>query len=391
MNANMNTVGSGGRARRALRCLLLSALLLLLCAVGTACRGIGDSGEAPYDHLVTFDYNYGNLEANCPTQYLGVRDGGLVSIQPGYSDAFTLYEIKGHYLEGWYTAKTDGEGKPLKDSKTGMVLLDSKWDFETGTVGADMTLYARWVAESVLSFVDRETGELLYSMRATPGTSRKLPVQAEGAIIEKMPGHTVYGYFADAECTQPFTFPHIFGETDETVYVSLLEGTWLIVRTPAAFQKGVNAGANLYLDADLDFSQVATGWQVRDFGGTLNGNGHTIRGITLTLEGSRNKSNNFALFGTLRSKAYLHDVTFADVNISFSAKVNGTYAVAGFAWAAESGARVENVTLTGLLTYDFASAPTSTVTAWIAENGMKPEDANGCDYSGLVLRDAAAG
>ena len=351
----MNTVGSGGRARRALRCLLLSALLLLLCAVGTACRGIGDSGEAPYDHLVTFDYNYGNLEANCPTQYLGVRDGGLVSIQPGYSDAFTLYEIKGHYLEGWYTAKTDGEGKPLKDSKTGMVLLDSKWDFETGTVGADMTLYARWVAESVLSFVDRETGELLYSMRATPGTSRKLPVQAEGAIIEKMPGHTVYGYFADAECTQPFTFPHTFGETDETVYVSLLEGTWLIVRTPAAFQKGVNAGANLYLDADLDFSQVATGWQVRDFGGTLNGNGH------------------------------------ADVNISFSAKVNGTYAVAGFAWAAESGARVENVTLTGLLTYDFASAPTSTVTAWIAENGMKPEDANGCDYSGLVLRDAAAG
>ena len=84
-------------------------------------------------------------------------------------------------------------------------------------------------------------------------------------------------------------------------------------------------------------------------------------------------------------------MTFADVNISFSAKVNGTYAVAGFAWAAESGARVENVTLTGLLTYDFASAPTSTVTAWIAENGMKPEDANGCDYSGLVLRDAAAG
>ena len=57
VNANMNTVGSGGRARRALRCLLLSALLLLLCAAGTACRGIGDSGEAPYDHLVTFDYN----------------------------------------------------------------------------------------------------------------------------------------------------------------------------------------------------------------------------------------------------------------------------------------------------------------------------------------------
>ena len=79
-------------------------------------------------------------------------------------------------------------------------------------------------------------------------------------------------------------------------------------------------------------------------------------------------------------------MTFADVNISFSAKVNGTYAVAGFAWAAESGARVENVTPTGLLTHDFASAPTSTVTAWIAENGMKPEDANGCDYSGLVLR-----
>ncbi len=88
----------------------------------------------------------------------------------------------------------------------------------------------------------------------------------------------------------------------------LLEGTWLIVRTPAAFQKGVNAGANLYRMPTWIFAG-GDGWQVRDFGGTLNGNGHTIRGITLTLEGSRNKRNNFALFGTLRSKAYLHDVT----------------------------------------------------------------------------------
>ncbi len=387
----MNTVGAGGHARRILRCLLLAALLLLLCAAGTACRGVGESGEAPYDHLVTFDYNYGKLDANCQTQYLGVMDGGLISVQPGYSEAFTLYAIKGHYMEGWYTAKTDADGKPLTDSETGMVLLDSKWDFETGTVSTDMTLYAHWVSESVLSFVDRETGDVLYTLRGTPGTSRKLPVQAENAILEKKPGNTVYGYFADAACTQPFAFPYTFGEEDTTAYVSLLEGTWLIVRTPAEFQKGVNANANLYVDADLDFSQVAAGWQVRDFSGTISGNGHTIRGISLALEGSKNKSSNFALFGTLREKAYIHDVTFADVRISFDAKTNGTYAVAGFAWAAESGARLENITLTGSLTYNFASAPTSTVTAWIAENGMKPADASGCDYSGFALLDSAAG
>lgn len=371
------------------RTLLVTLALLTLLAFGVSCRSTR-AGETPqYDHIVTFNYNYGNKQdANCPPQYLGVKDGGLVGIRPGHSDSFALGAIQDMYMAGWYTPRLGEDGQPLTDPDTGVVLVDRLWDFETDTVTADVTLYAHWVEQPTLTFRDKDTGEALYTMREAPGTLREEPKTTLDNELGRE-GYTLRGCYADREGTTAFSWPYTFTEGDTTVWVSYIEGNWMMVRTPAEFDSGISANANLYIENDIDFSDSKTTWITRDFNGQICGNGHTLRGIHLKLEGSKNKSRNFALFGTLRESAWIHDVTFADVEIDFSARITGGYAVAGFAWAAKEGARLENVTLTGSLTYDISRAPTSTVSPWLADRAdADPADFPGCDWSGFILREA---
>lgn len=372
------------------RTLLITLALLTLLAFGVSCRSTR-AGEAPqYDHIVTFNYNYGNKQdANCPPQYLGVKDGGLVGIRPGHSDSFALGAIQDMYMAGWYTPRLGEDGQPLTDPDTGVVLVDRLWDFETDTVTADVTLYAHWVEQPTLTFRDKDTGEALYTMREAPGTLREEPKTTLDNELGRE-GYTLRGCYADREGTTAFSWPYTFTEGDTTVWVSYIEGNWMIVRTPAEFDSGISANANLYIENDIDFSDSKTTWITRDFNGQICGNGHTLRGIHLKLEGSKNKSRNFALFGTLRENAWIHDITFADVEIDFSARITGGYAVAGFAWAAKEGAWLENVTLTGSLTYDISRAPTSTISPWLADRtDADPADYPGCDWSGFILHEAA--
>ncbi len=375
--------------RLAVRALFVTLALMTLLAFGVSCRSTRAGDDPQYDHIVTFDYNYGNLDANCPTQYLGVKDGGLVGIRPGHSDSFTLASIQDMYMAGWYTPLLGEDGQPLTDPDTGLVLVDRLWNFESDTVTADVTLYAHWVQQPTLTFRDGDTGEVIYTMREAPGTLREEPKTTLDKELGRE-GYTLRGCYADREGTTAFSWPYTFTEGDTTVWVSYLEGNWMIVRTPAEFNTGIAANANLYIENDMDFSDGKTAWITRDFNGRICGNGHTLRGIRLELEASKLKSRNFALFGTLRESAWVQDITFADVEIAFSAQTTGNYAAAGLAWAAKEGARLENVTLTGSLTYDISRAPTSTVSPWLADRiDPAPADFPGCDWSGFILREAA--
>ncbi len=350
---------------------LLACLLLL-----SACKS--QSSERPYDHLVTFDYNYGNLDANCVQQYLGVKDGALVGIEPGYSDDFKLQEVTHYYIEGWYTPKLDTAGNPQVDPETGRVLLDRKWDFEKDTVTSDTVLYANLRHQLTLTYVDRATGEVIGSIAGKSGETRNKP---QSALEPKKEGYTFLGYYAEATGTEAFTWPYTFREDVENVnvYVDFIEGSWMVVDSAVAFNKGISANANLYLIADIDFSG-STPWITRSFGGTINGNGHKVTGIKLEQEGSKIFPSGFGLFSVLRAGAHLYDLTFEDVKIHFSAKSNMTFLVAPFATEAEKGARLESVTVTGQLVYDILKSPTSEVYDLIAKNGMRAEDVTDCDF-----------
>ena len=72
--------------------LLVCALVALaLCITLSACDN--SQAKPQYDYLVTFDYNVGTLDANCQTQYLGVKADKLVGLKPGARDDFKQYEL----------------------------------------------------------------------------------------------------------------------------------------------------------------------------------------------------------------------------------------------------------------------------------------------------------
>jgi len=356
--------------------ILLSVFFLISCGKETTTR--------PFDCLVTFHYNYGKMNVDCPDQYLGVKTGQVVAIMPGYSESFKEYEVPGYYLDGWYLPEVNAAGEPVVDKETGRVRLAERWDFATGTVTSDMTLYANLVEQPTLSFVDADTGAEVSSIRGNPGTQRQQPSQT---LAPKKEGYTLFGYYQDPECTQPFAFPYTFTKENETAYVKFLAGNWLFVDDAAGFQKGVQNNLNLYLTADIDFAQYP--WVTSDFNGTINGNGHKLTGITIDKVGSRNNLVNFGLFGRLGANTHIYDLEIADVSIRFTAQVQGTYQVAPLAQEMVSGARLERVTVSGSLTYDISVAPTTEVYPLVA-TGKVPDGAfTDCTFT-ITLTDAKA-
>ena len=104
--------------------LCMTAILAVAIALLVGCDVGGIEYE--YDYMVTFDYNVEHLgvATNCETQYMGVniKDGGKV-IAPGSHESFKTFEISNFYNKGWYTAKTDENGNPVKDAE-GKIVLD---------------------------------------------------------------------------------------------------------------------------------------------------------------------------------------------------------------------------------------------------------------------------
>ena len=323
--------------------LIISMLTLIVtCSFFVACND--SESEKKYDHLVTFNYNVGDLGEGFENQYLGVMDGSVVALKPGDLDAYKEASLKGYYIEGWYTAKTDSDGKVIV-GQDGRVTLDEKWDFEKDTVSSNMTLYANFVQQASLVI---KGGDKDVVFTGLPGSTRKEP---SSALAPKRNGYTFLGYYTDDTYTQKFTWPYVFEAGVTTnVYALFMEGDWKIVSTADDFILALGAKKNIYVTADLDFTgkKWPTGL---NYGGEIAGNGHTFTGIEFAIEASKSFNSNFALFGTLSSTAYLHDFTIENAQLSFSdgGFVSVEYKVALFAWKMEAGVKVENVTVSGTI------------------------------------------
>ncbi len=305
----------------------------------------GQSKEKKYDHLITFDYNVGNLGEGFDKQYLGVKDGSIVAIKPGYSDAYKEAALAGYYIEGWYTAKTDADGNVLI-GEDGRVVLDKKWDFANELVSADLTLYANFVQQASLVIVGGDK-EVVFT--GLPGASKTEPNKA---LAPKKAGYTFLGYYADAEYTEKFVWPYQFeaGVTTQ-IYAYFMEGEWELVSTADEFTRAFAAKKNIYVTADLDFTGKK--WpQGSSYGGEIAGNGFTFKGIDFKIEANKTTNENFGLFGTLLSTAKLHDFTIEDAKVSFTdggfQKIGVTVAL--FAWKMEAGVKLTNITVSGTLT-----------------------------------------
>lgn len=356
--------------------LILVVLALLATTVLTACSG--KTKQKEYDYLVTFNYNVGNLTTLCKDQYLGVFEGKTVALHPEKNgEHMKEIEVEGYFVEGWYVAKKNSDGAVVIDPETNRVVLDRKWNFDTETVTSDMTLYANLQRQASLFYVDRATGEVLKTDIGKPGAIKNEP----GALAPKKNGYTLLGYFVNEEGNEKFSWPYTYGETDGTVYCEFLEGNWTVINNPRAFTT-IASSAKVYLTADLDFSEVT--WVPKSFDGEINGNGHKITGINYTKE-LTSTNDTVALFISLGANAYIHDLTIEDAHLSVNTvKAGAPINVAFFAYSTMEGAKLENVTVSGTLSYkNFVSKDEETGKTQIGDiepftfvvnNGMKEED-----------------
>lgn len=357
--------------------LLVCALVALtLCVVLSACNT--SQAKPDYDYLVTFDYNVGTLDANCQTQYLGVKANSLVGLKPGTRDDFKQYEASGYYLEGWYLPEKDADGNVLVDEETQMVKLSEKWDFSTMRVNSDVTLYARLLRVPTMIFVDRATGEEVKRENGTPETRKERP---SSVVAPTKEGYTLYEYYAEATGDATFAWPYDFGTEDVTVYVEFIEGSWYIAKNEDQFSAGLSSNENIYLDCDLDYT--GKNWTYRGFNGTINGNGHTIKGITVTRDCDKNRIG-AGIFGTLGAKANIYDLTIENAVVNFNVKMaNGEFSGGFFAYEARQGARISNVKIIGgTLNCNFGSNVTSSAYKWIAKDSSETTN---CDYDDITI------
>ena len=364
-----------------------AVLVTALIIVGVISAMNGGGEENPYaandaDNYtvsVKFDANGGFFTTNTSVIVdsfdKAQLESGIALLEPGDAvrgnNAFTAVK-NGYFLAGWYAKRsengTDGKGEPV-------YTYSEKWDFAKDRLTKEiaqtetsaepvLTLYAAWVPMFQIELYDMETGDLLKTMNYDPSAGKALTLPAwdkeTGAMemndFPERSGYTFSGAYLDAAGTQlveteqlthPGTVDYTNGTAkDETfkLYIKWMEGEWYHIYNAQQFVDNASVVGNYVIHADLDFKDEKwpTSLMHGTFEGSIQGNGHTFKNITLT---QTNKSKNSAgLFGQLAKSASITDVAFE--NVTFTIK--GGTRVAGTAYGLLAGVVSDGVTLSGV-------------------------------------------
>lgn len=392
-----------------IKLLICCLAVLLLCATLAACNKYEPEH---YDYLVTFDYNLGDL-GNPIKMYLGLLDpdkengvGSIIGMRPGFNTStFSEATIAGYYLEGWYEPLLDAEGNLQydEDNHNMVKLQPEEFDFKNHRIHESITLYANLVKSPRMRFIDADTGDVVSEMDGRkPGETRTRPTGslAPQKTVNGEPYTFMGEYYATRECNEneKFTFPYEFGEEDVDVYCKFIKGDWALVTNSNELVSALSNGHNIYLMNDIE----AKNFSSANYNGEFNGNGYTVSGITLNYTGqnaiTRFNQANVGVFRSLMGRAYVHDVTFADVviNVATTNTSGGSQealsaSIGMLAAEAREGARVENVTISGTLTcnaYTMQCVKGNQITLHPFIAGLRDFNFDkivNCDYSGVKV------
>ena len=420
--------------------------IILVCAVfASACSGSNDGidpGDWGYDRCVIYDALGGIINSRGSREVYYMNNSYL--FEPSGTTNMLVEPVKdGYILAGWYTAKedvTDANG-----NTTYKFSAEDRWDFDEDRITENMTLYARWIPQGKVDYVNAATGETVFSKNITADS----PIQelSQGTLSLSTPqGYSFAGYYADAACTIPYdftTYEHVellmeneeiysklaarfpqyfeaaeYVEPEETgedaeqeaaaedtthlyinkagyklltedpaalaeiraykdqlieenieayqantasrvVYINFTKGLYVRVSSVESLKKGgkysfagvdaVGSEINGYiLDADLDFSGIKL--EIADsFNGTIEGNGHTIRNLTVKLSSKKidTDKEKFGGIAVNMDGAVISNVVFEDCALEISVNP-GIKVTAGFFAAEAKNTTVENCTFRNL-------------------------------------------
>lgn len=187
--------------------LLITILIILTGLLLTSCSTVGkaaDPSEWGFDSMVTYDALGGVINNRGIRETFYLKNSYL--FEPSGTTNMLIEPIRdGYILAGWYTAKedlleggADGTGYAFKP--------EDRWDFNEDRVqDEDMTLYARWVPQARVNYVDPLTDQVKFSKNITGNDAIK-PLSAAAEQLIAVPGMTFDGYYADKalKITYPF-------------------------------------------------------------------------------------------------------------------------------------------------------------------------------------------
>lgn len=184
-------------------------LAALLCA-GTlstmSCSKSGveiDPGLWGYDCEVVYDALGGiiNTKGVRTTYY---QSNSYLFYPSGTTNMLVKPVKEGYVLAGWYTDKED-----IVDENGNVVgysfRAEDRWDFEEDRIQEDTTLYARWIKQPTVDYINVDTGETVFNKKITAAS----PVQVLSSATERLctpSGMTLLGYYSDESCETLYDF-----------------------------------------------------------------------------------------------------------------------------------------------------------------------------------------
>lgn len=167
-------------------------------------------------------------------------------------------------------------------------------------------------------------GEVVY--REYFGTSSSISRADTDELPVTVEDGTMLRYFYDADCTRPVNGASIAkpadDNTDVTVYVQYIGGNWTVLRNAANVRSMFtnNGKGNYYLLGNVDCSGLDYDISpMSAFSGRIEGNGYTISNMSFSKSAISNGTYT-ALFGTVSGSAEINNLTFENVDISYTVR-----------------------------------------------------------------------
>ncbi len=212
---------------RSIHRIIIAGILLIAVQLTAACSRMGnaiDPGDWGYDCIVIYDALGGTINSREIRETYYMKNSYL--FEPSGTTNLLIQPVKdGYILAGWYTSKIDiinNEGRLIGHS----FKAEDRWDFDEDRIQEDMTVYARWIPQGKVDYVDADTGDTMFAKNITGDSPvQKLSSAAESLVAKD--GFTLYGYYSDKECTVPYVFSdYIYTElipSDEAIFAQLYE------------------------------------------------------------------------------------------------------------------------------------------------------------------------
>lgn len=371
---------------------LLAVLLVSLCACAETPNAYRENDEEGFTVCVEFNANGGTFATNTAILTMSYNPAELTADAEGKafipliapdstdrdgSNKFTPTKA-GCFLVGWYAERNETG----IDGEEVLYSYADKWDFENDRLEVDvnaaytaekpaLVLYAAWLPLFEVRFCSVADGSVLGTCTYDPTAETVLSVpewnEQTGKIdMHQFPilnGKTFNAAYYDSECTLPVSDTVVHSGVIDyenavavnpimELYVDYTDGEWYHIHTAKQFIDNAKPDGCYEICADLDFDGLIwpTSFVYGSFSGTVNGNGHSFKNISVTQ--TNNSKVNAGLFGSLADTASISALTFdnAAVTIQAGTRVPGTsYGL--FAGVISNGADIDGVAIKGSTLY----------------------------------------